>query len=241
MKKFIMCLLCALFLLPAAGCGAPKEENAMKYGLSNQNGTLVFEGVPYFGMGVNFYNLFNSSFPKEEGGAFDVSVAFYGLKALAENKIPYVRANLGGYYWHELPVYLGRKEEYRAAILKIAKEAERLGVGIIPSFFWLIQCVSDYYREPMRAWGDETSLTRRFMREFTADMTALLKDCQSIWGWEFGNEYNLGADLPNAAENRPPLYDGSPRDASDCITLTDIESAFGEFPRSCAKTIRTIA
>ena len=102
-------------------------------------------------------------------------------------------------------------------------------MGIIPSFFWLIQCVSDYYREPMRAWGDETSLTRRFMREFTADMTALLKDCQSIWGWEFGNEYNLGADLPNAAENRPPLYDGSPRDASDCITLTDIESAFGEF------------
>ena len=92
----------------------------MKYGLSNQNGTLVFEGAPYFGMGVNFYNLFNSSFPKEEGDAFDVSVAFYGLKVLAENKIPYVRANLGGYYWHELPVYLGRKEEYRAAILKIA-------------------------------------------------------------------------------------------------------------------------
>lgn len=78
MKKFIMCLLCALFLLPAAGCGAPKEENAMKYGLSNQNGTLVFEGVPYFGMGVNFYNLFNSSFPKEEGARSTYPLPFTG-------------------------------------------------------------------------------------------------------------------------------------------------------------------
>lgn len=224
------------------GCDAPKEENAMKYGLSNQNGTLVFEGAPYFGMGVNFYNLFNSSFPKEEGDAFDVSVAFYGLKVLAENKIPYVRANLGGYYWHELPVYLGRKEEYRAAILKIAKEAERLGVGIIPSFFWLIQCVSDYYREPMRAWGDETSLTRRFMREYTADMTALLKDCQSIWGWEFGNEYNLGADLPNAA-GKPPA--AIRRQSARRVRLHHFdgyrERVRRVFPRSCAKTIRTIA
>ena len=198
-------------------------------GLYVQNGTLFHEGRPFYKMGVNFYNLFNSSFPKEEGEPFDTSTAFQGLQELAENNIPYVRANLGGYYWYELKWYFEHKEEYKKTFLSIAKEAERLHIGIIPSFYWLIQCVNDYYHEPMRSWGNKDSKARAFMREYTTEMVELLKDCESIWGWEFGNEFNLGADLPNAADNRPPLFNGSPRPASDCITLDDIHDAFEEF------------
>jgi hypothetical protein len=55
----------------------------------------------------------------------------------------------------------------------------------------------------------------------------------AIWGWEFGNEYNLAADLPNAAAHRPPVVPslGTPaqRTADDELTHTALRVALREF------------
>ena len=40
------------------------------------------------------------------------------------------------------------------------------------------------------------------MRRYVDDVVGRYKDSPAIWAWEFGNEINLGADLPNAAQFR---------------------------------------
>ena len=44
------------------------------------------------------------------------------------------------------------------------------------------------------------------MRRYTEEVVRRYKDSPAIWGWEFGNEYNLAADLPaDSRDRRPPL------------------------------------
>ena len=43
------------------------------------------------------------------------------------------------------------------------------------------------------------------MRTYIREVVSRYVNSPAIWGWEFGNEYNLPADLPNAADHRPPI------------------------------------
>lgn len=58
----------------------------------------------------------------------------------------------------------------------------------------------------------------------------------AIWAWELGNEYSLGADLPNAAEHRPPvqldLGTAASRSAEDDLTHEMVVTACAEFGRA---------
>jgi hypothetical protein len=89
--------------------------------------------------------------------------------------------------------------------------------------------------EPLDQWGVPASKTCQFVRDYTWDVVARYRSSPAIWGWQFGNEYNLGADLPNAAEHRPPVVPklGTPttRSARDELTSDAIRVAFGEFAR----------
>jgi hypothetical protein len=71
------------------------------------------------------------------------------------------------------------------------------------------------------------------MREYTREVVTRYSQSPAIWGWEFGNEYNLPADLPNASEHRPPVVPdlGTPahRTAEDDLTHTAIRVALREF------------
>jgi hypothetical protein len=57
----------------------------------------------------------------------------------------------------------------------------------------------------------------------------------ALWGWEFGNEFNLGADLPNASERRPAAVPrlGTPahRSEKDQWSYETIRTAFAAFAR----------
>ena len=79
----------------------------------------------------------------------------------------------------------------------MAAYAEKLEIGLIPSFFWIYTTVPDYVREPYRSWGIEGSRTTEFLKAYTTDVVEALKPYKSIFAWEFGNEFNLQADLPN--------------------------------------------
>jgi len=71
------------------------------------------------------------------------------------------------------------------------------------------------------------------MREYTRELVSRYSKSSAIWGWEFGNEYNLAADLPNASEHRPPVAPavGTPahRTAEDDLTHAAIRVALREF------------
>ena len=46
--------------------------------------------------------------------------------------------------------------------------------------------------------GDPRSKAIAFIKQYTAEMVGRYKDSPAIWGWEFGNEANLGVDLPRS-------------------------------------------
>jgi hypothetical protein len=104
---------------------------------------------------------------------------------------------------------------------------------LIPSCFWNLSTVPDLVGEPCNHWGDTNSRTIAFMREYTRAVVTRYLQSPAIWGWEFGNEYNLAADLPNAAEHRPPTVPalGTPahRTADDELTHANIRVALREF------------
>ena len=107
-------------------------------------------------------------------------------------------------YWNneseDLPAYTDHRDDYLAALRKVAAYAQQCEIGLIPSFFWNYSAVSLYYGEPYRCWGKAGSRTVGFLMRYTEDVVTALREYKSIFGWEFGNELNLQADLPNWQE-----------------------------------------
>jgi endo-1,4-beta-mannosidase len=67
-----------------------------------------------------------------------------------------------------------------------------------------------------------------------SDVVARYKDSPALWAWEFGNETNLKADLPNAAQFRPK--NGTERDDINAKHLVTILSEFGKAVRAIDPT-----
>jgi len=64
-----------------------------------------------------------------------------------------------------------------------------------------------------------------------------------IWGWEFGNECNLLAHLPNASEHRPQIVPalGTPelRTAKDELKFSQLRVAYQNLPARHAGSTRS--
>jgi hypothetical protein len=77
------------------------------------------------------------------------------------------------------------------------------------------------------------------MREYVREVVARYRDEPAIWAWEFGNEYSLEADLPNAREHRPAVHPslGTPprRSARDELSSAAVRSAFAAFATAVRK------
>jgi hypothetical protein len=121
----------------------------------------------------------------------------------------------------------------------VVKSAEENGVGLIPSLFWYDGAVPDLMEEPRDQWGNPESKTHAFMRNYVREVVTRYKDSPAIWGWELGNEYNLAADLPNAAEHRPKIVPHlgtlTSRSERDDLTHNMLQIAFTEFAKEVRK------
>ena len=156
-----------------------------------------------------------------------------GFNTLQQHDIPYARFSLTGYWPSDSTLYNTNKPEFYRRLDSFVDEAAKHHVGLIPSFFWDTFMVPDVVGEPVNSWGNSDSRTRQFMRSLTAEVVERYKDSPAIWGWEFGNEFNLSSDLPNAADFRPPIQPtlGTPtfRSASDDLRGDMIHSALVDF------------
>jgi hypothetical protein len=78
------------------------------------------------------------------------------------------------------------------------------------------------------------------MRQHVNEVVGRYLHERAIWAWELGNEYSLGADLPNAAEQRPPVHLGlgtaAARSAEDDLTHEMVVTACAQF----AKAVRAL-
>ena len=198
-------------------------------GLStNERGELLLRAAPFHGVGVNYYDAFTRTLGQSARTNYDP-----GFRELAARRIPFARFSAGGYWPQDWGLYQTNRSEYFARLDGVVKSAERRGIGLIPSLFWQLSAVPDLVGEPCNRWGDPNSRTIAFMRQYTREVVTRYVPSPAIWGWEFGNEYNLAADLPNAAEHRPPVQPGlgtpAHRTAEDDLTHAAIRVALREF------------
>ncbi len=198
--------------------------------VTDSSGELRLGAASYRGIGVNYYDAFTRTLGPGAPTNYDA-----GFRELAARKIPFARFNAGGYWPRDWGLYQTNRVEYFARLDGVVKSAECHGVGLIPSLFWNMSTVPDLVGEPCNRWGDTNSRTIAFMREYTREVVTRYAASPAIWGWEFGNEYNLSADLPNAAEHRPPVQPGlgtpPQRTAADDLTHAAMRVALREFAR----------
>jgi hypothetical protein len=196
-------------------------------GLTVDDGILFRVGKPYRGIGANYFNLL-----------FDTS-RHNNLRRLSEAGIPFVRFMCSGFWPADWQLYLHNKEAYFEMLDDVVKTAEKYRIGLIPSLFWNVSTVSDIVGEPVDQFGNQDSNTIAFVRKYTEDIVTRYKDSPAIWGWEFGNEYNLLVDLPNAAEHRPAVQPirGTPprRTERDELSSKQMLVVLGEFARTVRK------
>ena len=69
----------------------------------------------------------------------------------------------GGFYAEDWEKYELNKERYYEAFDKVVAEAERLNIGLIPSFFWSMPSVSKYNEELLDEFGNNESKTIAFL------------------------------------------------------------------------------
>jgi hypothetical protein len=217
-------------LLASVGVGL-----AQPYGLHvNEQGVLVKGGKPFRGFGVNYYDVFLRVLGDVKDTRYEE-----GFRQLAEAKIPFVRFIACGFWPKDARLYLDDKAEFFRRFDLIVKAAADNGVGLIPSLFWNQATVCDLVGEPCDQWGNPASKTHAYLRQYVRDVVTRYQDSPAIWGWEFGNEFNLGANLPNASEHRPAVWvdlgTAASRSARDEWTYEIIRTAFTEFGKEVRK------
>ena len=212
-----------------AGAAAPPS------GLTVEDGVLMRNGEPYRAMGMNFFSVFYRRVLDPEDTTWRD-----GLETLSRKDVPFIRFMATAFWPSQMELYEEDSEAFFALLDGVVEAAEELDIGLIPSLFWYDACVPDLVGEPRSAWGDLDSNTIAFMRTYTQQVVTRYKDSPAIWAWEFGNEYDLSIDLPNAADHRPPIWPNlgtaESRSEADDMTLEMLVTAFGEFGR----LVRTI-
>jgi hypothetical protein len=145
-------------------------------------GTLI--GVNYFD---SFYRLLRNGRDKS------YRVGFAGL---AKADIPFIRFTLTGFWPEDLELPLQAREVFFQRFDGFIRDAKSAGIRLIPTVFWNYASLPDYLGEPLSAWGELKSKTRRAMSEFVDALMRRYRDETAIIGWEFSNEANAYMDLP---------------------------------------------
>lgn len=177
-------------------------------------------------IGFNCYDLFLDGFLP--GGQFGM----HKLEALGRRQIPFVRFPASAQWAQDWLAYTENPKAYWAGMDQIFAAAEHSGVGLVASVLWHPSALAFYFKEPMQAWADPTSQTRRLAAQFTAEIVSRYDSSPALLMWEFGNELNDWLDLPNVLQFWPkadPTMPGRKRTDLDRLKTTDFVSAVGAF------------
>lgn len=182
-----------------------------------RDGTLLKDGRPLRAVGVNYFDAFYRALRNPADTSYRA-----GFAELGRRGIPFARFMACGFWPADWRLYLEDKPLHFALLDAVVQAAEEHGVGLIPCLFWHSATVPDIVGEPRGAWGDPASKTHAFMRSYVRETVTRYRRSPAIWAWEFGNEYSLDADLPNAAQHRPKVVAdrGTPGSRSERDDLT---------------------
>ncbi|MBL7645394.1 MAG: cellulase family glycosylhydrolase [Candidatus Hydrogenedentes bacterium] len=214
----------AAFIAAAVSITVAAQEPQMPGLRIGEGGVILKDGKPVRALGVNYMDAFSRCLENPEDTSYRA-----GFETLAAHDIPFARLQFGGFYAVNWALYQSDPDKYFALMDGVVKAAEETGVGLIPSLFWWTAGVPDLVGEPVGQWGNPESKTQAFMRTYVGQVVSRYVNSPAIWAWEFGNEYSLAADLPNAAQVRPPALPslGGPesRSAADDLSSEMIRAA----------------
>lgn len=226
MKNYTTIYILA-FLISTAASAQPQ-------GLTVKDGILTKSHKQYRAIGVNYFNLFSRTLKDHTDKSYDK-----GLNQLANAQIPFARFMCCGFWPVDWDLYINKPQEYFKLLDEVIASAEKHNIGLIPSLFWHISTIPDIVAEPMDQFANPQSKTSQFIRTYTEQVVTCYKDSPAIWGWEFGNEFNLTVDLPNASDHRPPVWPNlktaSKRTARDELTSQQMLAAYKTFAQSVRK------
>lgn len=197
------------------------------------DGALMKDGKNYRGIGVNYFDLFSRTLHRPA----DIS-SLSNLVLLARTEVPFVRFMCGGYWPAEQRMFMTNRTVFFERLDRVVRCAETNGIGLIPSLFWYFATVPDLVGDPIDQLGNPQSASIAYIREYTTAIVSRYRNSPAIWGWEFGNEYNLECDLPNHDSYRPAVQPtlGTPmtrteRDELEFGQVTVTLQAFAETVR----------
>ena len=175
------------------------EDYSGSYGIqlgtatsSQKKPRMMLGGVPLYVTGVNCYNLFVQCHETDNMQTKEMEET---VNVLAKEKVPIVRFSCSPYYASQMHFYTEQKALFLSNLGKLADLCDQKHILLIPSVFWNTSCVPEYCGESLAAWGDTSSETYKFMLSYTTDIVNTLKGHKCVAGWEFGNEFNLAADI----------------------------------------------
>lgn len=223
---FMLCVL-SYVVAPATLAAGPKVAVA-----ATGQPKVTLDGKPLRGIGVNYYNAFIKVLRDPTDRSYKV-----GFSQLAQRRIPFIRFVLTGFFPSDMHVYMKDKTKFYALLDEFVGEAEKSGIGLIPSLFFAYWQVPDMVGEPMQAWGDASSRTSMFMKEFVTEVVTRYRNSPAIWGWEFSNETSYSVDLDAKARPRVAPRRGTPdrRTALDDLRSSDMTMAKEAFAQLVIK------
>lgn len=142
--------------------------------------------------GMNCYNLFVQC---HESNGMKTDNMVKTVEVLKTEQVPIVRFSGSPFYARQFHFYMDNKQQFLANLDYLATMCDEAHILLIPSIFWNTGSVPDYYEEAATAWGDKSSKTYAHMLNYTTDIVNTLKDHKCVAMWEFGNEFNLAADI----------------------------------------------
>lgn len=194
MKKRMGACLMALVMaagILAAQPGAVEAAQGQRYGLTvSSDGTILLEGKPFYGFGVNLYTSFLKHLENPLNETYKEEFAL-----MKRYNIPFVRIPFSGYQANYYDQFDEDPEVLFHYMDDVVAEAERQQVGIIASLMWWDPALSAHVGEKRAAMGDAGSKTMAYAKKYVAAIVQRYAGRPGIWGWEIGNEYNLTADL----------------------------------------------
>ncbi|MCW2316622.1 hypothetical protein M2322_002170 [Rhodoblastus acidophilus] len=168
---------------------------------------LLKDGKPYRGVGVNYFDGFLRTLADPNDRSAE---AQFGRLAAAG--IPFVRFAVLPYWPEEARAHVEAPDRLFAALDRFVADAERHGLGLIPSVFFNLTTAPDVMGEPVSAWADRDSRTAAFARRFARSLAARYAGSPAIWAWEFSNEANNWSDFAEAYRYFPAnLARGAPQ------------------------------
>lgn len=186
--------------------------------------------------GVNYHDLFTRTLASGQQASDPVA----RLREAARQKIPFARFAASPFWpndWTQVGEGFAKAEAIFDLVVKAAGDE---GIRLVPSVFFNAWGLTDHLGEHVAAWGDPASRTRRFAHDYVEAIVGKHAGNATIMAWEFSNEFNDFAGLPNSERWWPMVKpdQGTPpeRTAADRISWDQVASAYSAF----AAQVRTL-